>query len=115
MYCMTSSLVVVSYRRRTRSRKSTVLLPAFELRRPLLAERLDALAEIVRRAEQAVREAFELEAQRERAVVNVVEDALRHPEGERRELRELGDHPFDGLVQLVRGNDLGDQTPGEGV
>ena len=56
---------------------------AAELGLALLGERLDALAEVVRLLEEAVREALELEALRERALVGLVQDALRHRERER--------------------------------
>ena len=46
--------------------------PPLELRPSLLAERLDALAEVVRRAEQPAGEPLELEPDLERRVVDVV-------------------------------------------
>ena len=59
-------------------------LAALELRRAFLDEGLDALAEVVGRLEHAVGEALELEADVERAVVDVVEHALGHRQGDRR-------------------------------
>src|SRR5262249_53812373 len=94
--------------------KSTVLA-ALEFRRALLADRLDALAEVVGRAEQSVGEALELEPDRERRVVDVVEHPLGRAEGERRQLVEVGDHAVHGCVQLARRHDLGDEPPGERV
>ena len=54
-------------------------LAALELGRALLAERRDAFAEVVRRAEQAVGEPFYLEAQTEQTVVRMVEHTLGEP------------------------------------
>src|SRR5581483_1832125 len=48
-----------------------------ELRRAFLHERLDALAEVGARAEQPVGQPFQLEPDRERGVVGVVQHALR--------------------------------------
>ena len=58
-------------------------LAAFELGRAFLAEGLHALAEVVRRPQQAVGEPFDLQSEPERAVVGVVQHALRHRECER--------------------------------
>src|SRR5690348_15875902 len=71
-------------------------LLARELGRPLLAEGLDALTEIVRLPEQAVRQPLDLEAEVERPVVGAVEHALRHSHRERREAAQLPAERLDG-------------------
>src|SRR6478736_671725 len=92
---------------------STRPLPLLELRCALLAERLDALAVVVGRAEHPVGEPLELEPDRERGVVDVVEDALGGAEGERRQPVEVGEHTVDGIVEPRGWDDLGDEPPGE--
>ena len=79
----------------------------------LLAERLDALAEVVRLPQQAVGEPLELEPEVERAVVGGVEDALRHRERERRVPGQLLDEAPDGSVELVGGHDRADEPERE--
>src|ERR1044071_1796866 len=113
MYCISPPWSWCRGNDERRGPKSTVRSAAFEFRLALLAEGLDALPEVVRRAKQPVRQALELEPDRERRVVDVIEHPLGHPEGERRELVQVRDYPIDGGVELLRGHDLGDETPGE--
>src|SRR6266511_5673606 len=90
---------------RKRSFRSA-LLAALELRSALLAECLYALAEIVRRSKQSVRQAFDLEAEAERAVVRVVQETLCHRQGQLRVRTQLLDEAGDRCVQLRGRNDL---------
>lgn len=67
----------------------------------------------MRRAQQAVGEALELEAEREWAVVGVVQHALGHAQGERGEARQLVDEAVDGGVELRERDDLGHEAERE--
>src|SRR5436190_12920968 len=115
MYCISPPWSWCRVDDERRGWESTAPSASFEARWSLLAERLDPLAEVVRRAEQPVGEALQLEPDRERRIVDVVEHTLRHPQGERRELVEVADDAVDGGVELPRGHDLGDEPPGERV
>src|SRR4051812_17951150 len=72
-----------------RSGRSATASLAGEFGRALVDERVDALAEIVRLLEQAVREPLHLEPELQRPVVGKVQDPLRHGKGERRHLAQL--------------------------
>ena len=86
---------------------------AGEGRWPLLDERLDALAEVRRAAQQAVRESLDLEADMQRPLVAQVEHALRHAQRQRRALRQLVDQALDRRVEIVRLDDLRDESERE--
>ena len=89
--------------------------PSFagEGRGPLLAERLDALAEVVRRAQQAVGEPLDLEADVQRPVVGGLSTrfAMRSASGERCASSAIS--ASTAAVELVRRDDLGDEAERE--
>src|ERR1043166_7301825 len=82
-----------------------------EVGRPLGVERLDALAEILRRAQPAVAMALQLDRDRERAILGVVEELLGGALGERREAAQFVDQRVGRDLELIVGHALGGDAP----
>src|SRR5262245_10296302 len=66
----------------------------------LLRESLHTLAEVVRRPQEPVGETLHLEAEMKGAIVDVVQHALRHGEGQRRKEEQLVNRALECRVEL---------------